>query len=148
MKISQGKNNPILLIVVFSCIQTCLALGQSNTLMVEVEKCRNDKGVVSVSLFKVEKDYMKDFSNSLKATVVNGKAVVHFENLPQGEYAISIMHDENGNGELDSNFFRMPKEGIGFSNDASATFGPPPWDKAKFSWKPGDKTQVIHVRYL
>lgn len=40
-----------------------------------------------------------------------------FPDLPSGTYAISVMHDENGNGSLDSNFLGMPVEGYGFSND-------------------------------
>jgi uncharacterized protein (DUF2141 family) len=40
-----------------------------------------------------------------------------FADLPGGTYAISVMHDENDNGALDSNFLGMPTEGYGFSND-------------------------------
>ena len=40
-----------------------------------------------------------------------------FADLPSGTYAVSVMHDENGNGSLDSNFLGMPVEGYGFSND-------------------------------
>ena len=53
---------------------------------------------------------------------------VTFE-LPEGTYAVSVFHDVNGNGEMDYNALRMPKEPWGTSNDVPARFGPPKYDK-------------------
>ena len=39
-------------------------------------------------------------------------AQVTFKDLPQGSYAVSVLHDENGNGKMDKNFVGMPKEGL------------------------------------
>jgi uncharacterized protein (DUF2141 family) len=52
--------------------------------------------------------------------------------LDPGEYAVRVMHDRNGNGELDLNLVGMPTEPWGFSNDAAGSFGPPGWDDARF----------------
>ena len=52
--------------------------------------------------------------------------------LSEGSYAIRVMHDRNGNGQLDSNLVGMPTEPWGFSNDASGAFGPPAWEDARF----------------
>lgn len=52
--------------------------------------------------------------------------------LDPGEYAVRVMHDRNGNGELDTNVVGMPTEPWGFSNDAAGSFGPPAWDDARF----------------
>ena len=38
-------------------------------------------------------------------------------NLPAGNYAVQVMHDENENNKLDTNFMGMPIEGYGFSNN-------------------------------
>lgn len=40
-----------------------------------------------------------------------------FRDLPPGRYALTVMHDENGNGRLDTNLIGMPTEGYGFSNN-------------------------------
>ena len=48
---------------------------------------------------------------------VNGELVYRFEDLPPGTYAVQVMHDENDNGKLDSNFLGIPSEGYGFSNN-------------------------------
>ncbi len=44
-----------------------------------------------------------------------GTIELTFEDLAPGEYAIRLMHDENGNGSLDRNPLGMPIEGYGFS---------------------------------
>jgi len=62
--------------------------------------------------------------------------------------AVSVFHDENGNGKLDRNFIGMPKEGVGASNDAVGTLGPPKFDDARFSYKGGAQSLTIHLRYL
>jgi len=40
-----------------------------------------------------------------------------FEDIPPGTYALVVIHDENMNGKLDTNWVGIPKEGYGFSND-------------------------------
>ena len=46
-------------------------------------------------------------------------------------YAIAIYHDVNKNGKLDTNFFGIPSEIYGFSNNARGTFGPPSFSETK-----------------
>lgn len=65
-------------------------------------------------------------------TIENKEVVVILDSLSYGEYAVKVFHDENRNGELDTDFLGIPDEDYGYSNDASAWFGPPSWDKAKF----------------
>jgi uncharacterized protein (DUF2141 family) len=55
---------------------------------------------------------------------------VHVFDIPAGKYAIGVFHDVNGNNSLDTNFFGMPKEQYGFSNNATGSFGPPSFDDA------------------
>ncbi len=52
--------------------------------------------------------------------------------LPEGDYGIRVMHDENGNGDMDSNMVGMPTEPWGFSNNAMGNFGPPGWADIRF----------------
>jgi uncharacterized protein (DUF2141 family) len=59
------------------------------------------------------------------------------EGLPEGTYALRLMHDVNDNGELDTNVVGMPKEPYAFSNNAKANFGPPKFEQAAFGVGPG-----------
>ena len=66
--------------------------------------------------------------------------------LPAGRYALRVMHDRNGNQELDSNVVGMPTEPWGFSNNASGNFGPPSWSDARFELK-DSHTQTIRLNH-
>ena len=67
------------------------------------------------------------------------------EDLPLGDYMISVYHDRNDNGKLDFNILHIPKEPYGFSNDARGTMGPPGWNDAKFSVVPGVQEMKIQL---
>ena len=56
-----------------------------------------------------------------------------FTEIPSGDYAIAIFHDSNTNGRLDKNFLGIPKEGYGFSENATALMSTPAFEKAKFT---------------
>lgn len=43
-----------------------------------------------------------------------------------------VICDENGNGELDTGIFRIPKEKIGYSNNAIGKLDPAKWNDARF----------------
>ncbi|MCP5403927.1 MAG: DUF2141 domain-containing protein [Novosphingobium sp.] len=40
-----------------------------------------------------------------------------FPDVPRGSYAVTVHHDENGDGRMQRNFIGMPKEGVGISNN-------------------------------
>ena len=63
----------------------------------------------------------------------NGISEATFPELGNGEYAVKLYHDENGNGNHDQNFIGIPKEDYAFSNNARGTMGPPDYEKAKFA---------------
>jgi uncharacterized protein (DUF2141 family) len=42
----------------------------------------------------------------------------------------------------------MPKEGVGASNDAKGSFGPPKFADARFSYNGGSQELTIHLHYL
>ena len=64
--------------------------------------------------------------------------------LPIGRYAIKVFVDANYNKELDLNFLGIPKEQVGFSNDATGNFGPPSFSDASFS-VPDNKDLQINL---
>ena len=93
--------------------------AETYTLTVKVENLRNSKGVVQFALYNKDnsipdEDYKKYYRLE-KAKIVNGKSEITFKSLPQGRYAVNILHDENNNGKIDKGLL-LPKEGIGFSN--------------------------------
>ena len=64
--------------------------------------------------------------------MVEPGSVTYVYELPPGTYAIGIFHDVNLNNKMDNNFFGIPKEQYGFSNNARALFGQPNFEDASF----------------
>ena len=67
--------------------------------------------------------------------------------LAPGRYALTAFHDENDNGDLDTNLLGIPREGYGFGNDAKATFGPPDFEAAAVTVGDTSAVAVMNVVY-
>lgn len=122
------------------------APGPGGDLTVVVTNVRNAKGVVHVDVCR-QSEFLKDCARSSETPSAVGTTVVHFHGLPPGDYAIQATHDENNNKKVDTGLFGIPKEGVGFSNDAPISFGPPKWKAAVFALS-GDKTITLKMRYF
>lgn len=84
----------------------------------------------SPETFKPKENAKPSFMKG-KAVVSDQKAFYVFKDVPCGEYAIKLYHDENMNEDLDKNFIKVPKEDYTFSNCPGCLI-PPSWEKAKF----------------
>ena len=118
---------------------------------VTVNNLRNNKGHVLISLFKECEGYPdkpeKAF-RKIRIEVNDKSASFNFSLLPAGKYSIAILHDENDDLKMNTNFFGIPKEGYGFSNNVMGTFGPPSCKKAIFNHNSGSVTKlIIQTRY-
>ena len=108
---------------------------------------KSSEGTVRLALYNQADQFMKKEVKSAEVKSVNGETVAILKDVLPGTYAISVMHDANDNTELDSNFFGIPKEGFGFSNDAMGTFGPPGFKEASFIYS-GQKEVIIILKYM
>jgi uncharacterized protein (DUF2141 family) len=119
-------------------------------LTVRIHGLSNDRGGVAVALFAAAEafpDQKKALAGQL-AKIEKGRARVRFAGLRPGVYAVAVLHDENENSKMDFNFLGMPLEGYGFSNDASAPFGPPSFEQASFELRPRDSFITLRMRYF
>jgi len=83
-----------------------------------------------------------------KATVrAANAAALRFDWLPSADYAVALIHDENGNGRLDT-FMKLPREGFGFSRNPAIRFGPPRFDSARFAVAGAPVAERVQVKYL
>jgi uncharacterized protein (DUF2141 family) len=96
----------------------------------------NDRGFAIVAVFDRAEAFPSDGKRAVrrfKVRVKERRTRVYIGDLPYGTYAISVLHDENANGKLDTNFLGIPLERLGASNDAPFQFGPPSWQDARFA---------------
>jgi uncharacterized protein (DUF2141 family) len=123
-------------------------LYAQSQLEIVVKNIKNDKGNVRVGIFNNKETFLEKALYGKVVQASTGELTVLFENIPPGKYAVSIIHDENKNDELDSGMFGIPKEGFGFANDAMGSFGPPGFEKASITVETGKRTITITLRYL
>jgi uncharacterized protein (DUF2141 family) len=133
------------------CALPCSALARAEQtiLTVDLAPLHSDRGRVVVALFNGAGGFPKKPGQACRraATVIKrGNAKVRFRQLRPGTYAVSVFHDENNNGKLDRDWIGRPKEGIGASNDAKGSWGPPKFKDAKFKLA-STKTIRIRIRY-
>jgi uncharacterized protein (DUF2141 family) len=108
----------------------------------------NSRGKVFAQLMRDEAEFDGDARGfrDAEVKVVDAQAVVVFSDLPHGDYALKLFHDENDNRKLDTNFVGMPKEKFGFSNDAMGRFGPPSFEQARFRFEAPEQTLRIKMK--
>ena len=85
-----------------------------------------------VGVYNKKDNFLKKQFKGDLVKIKDKKSVVVFKDLPKGEYAVSFVHDENNNKKMDTNFFGIPKEDYGCSNNATGFMGPPKYNDAKF----------------
>lgn len=116
----------------FTSIQS-LAQTKAGTLEVIVKGYPNKNGSITVGVFNNKEAFLKDAFREGNVKIENeSRVTLIFENLPYGNYSASVYHDENDNGDMDTNFLGIPKEVYGFSNNAKGMFGPPSFKDCLF----------------
>ena len=114
-----------------------------------VEGLRSDRGTIRICLTRAA-DHFPDCTSdpeARRATVPAGQPVPQFADLPSGEYAVALFHDENDNGRLDR-MAGIPTEGVGFSNNPSLLFGPPRFTAARFAVTNAVVDETVRLKYF
>ncbi len=108
---------------------------QENTgsMLIKVDGLKTYEGKVIITVFDSGQNWLKKAVYSSVLPVVDKTSESMIKNVPYGEYAVSVIHDKNNNGDLDTGFMRRPTEPYGFSNNARSSFGPAKWKAAKFT---------------
>lgn len=122
-----------------------LSSVQAADLSIEVSGIREAKGNVLVAVYDKAEGWLKKSVAAAKTTAVVGSVTLQVAGIADGEYAVSVCQDINGNGKLDTNFIGIPTEPYGFSNDARGTFGPAKFENAKFKIEKGNKAITIKL---
>ncbi|MEM9189042.1 MAG: DUF2141 domain-containing protein, partial [Myxococcota bacterium] len=103
--------------------------------VITIVNLKSDSGPVNCTLFRSAEGFPTEPDRALRRVQVRARgqrAQCLFPVLAPGRYAVAVWHDEDGDGELDTNFLGVPQERIGASNNAQGTFGPPRFRDAAF----------------
>ncbi len=119
------------------------------TLDVTVTGVRSSKGNVRLAICPPNAGFPDCGARAVRTatlTIENGQARAQFTGLTPGTYAISVFHDANGNGKLDT-FLGIPKDGYGFSRNPPFRPRAPRFDETVITVE-GRTTATISLRYL
>ena len=127
------------------------ALVSAETLTITIADIRESEGRLMIQVANSEKGFEFSEDSAAPPPVAISQLAeageMTFEvTLPPGIYGARVLHDLNGNGEMDSNFVGMPKEPWAFSNNATGRLGPEKWQDAKFEIS-GDTAVEIRLNH-
>ncbi len=109
----------------------------TGSITVKVSNSASTKGQFAMALFSAPEGFPGKPEKAVRSTMIpasDPKGEIVFKNVPYGVYAISVFHDENSNGKLDTVFLLpIPKERYGSSNNPKARKGPPSFEESKFT---------------
>ncbi len=132
-------------IVLFALLALSSTMALCQNLTLEVKGFEKPEGHLYVALYSSKDDFLKKPAAAFRVDVKSETLSIPCQGLPAGMYAISMYHDANGNGILDTGAYGRPLEKTGFSRDAEGVMGPPSFEKCCFELK-NDTTLVIHLK--
>lgn len=118
-------------------------------LTVVVEGVENTTGKVGFLVFSSPQGWPQRFEDAAlrhAQPATTGRLIWTQDDLEPGRYAIVALHDENENRKLERNFFGLPQEGWGMSNNPSPKLAAPPFESAAFEHNCGTRLS-IRLRY-
>jgi uncharacterized protein (DUF2141 family) len=110
-------------------------------------------GHIMVGVYESETTFLKDNGRVAEAMLAvadaqKDRVVAIFNQLTLNKkYAVAVYHDVNDNKKLDKNFWGIPKEGYGFTNNARGTFGSPSFDDAAILLDKENKSTTLYLSY-
>ena len=118
-------------------------------LTIQVVNLRNPKGVVHACLTRNSRHFPDCRADplALRSTILATAQILRFPELPAGQYAVTLFHDENRNQRLDM-LMGMPREGFGFSGNPRIRFGAPKFKDVTITVPPGQTVQTVRMQYL
>ena len=150
-RIGNGANTRVAvgaLVVLLGSISAAAAAE----LQVVINGVRSGDGRLMVDVYSTEEKYKANAGNGngdyrIDVTARQGSVTAILANVPAGRYGATVIHDENANDKLDTNFLGIPSEGVGASNDAKGSFGPPDFTDMVFAVSDPNGTITINLDY-
>jgi uncharacterized protein (DUF2141 family) len=128
-----------------------LLVGAAPTseLSIDFTRLRNAKGMIRICLTAAPDNFPACVNDAEAVTrsIPAGTHELRIAGLPRGDYAVAVIHDENGNKKLDT-FMGIPREGFGFSRNPPIGFSAPRFAAARFSVQGDTERQQVQMHYL
>lgn len=152
-RVSRRAGNIAVCAVLMLANSPSIALAEEPCLGIHVNilDIRNSTGKVACALFEspdgFPTEFVKSATNITMLEIRDTQARCHFLDIPPGTYALAVIHDENLDGKLATNWLGIPREGYGFSNDVTASMSAPSFDAASFEYDGQNLDMTISLNY-
>ncbi len=118
---------------------------------VKILDIKNSTGTVACALFESPEGFPTEFlrfaTNITMIKIRDTQARCNFLDIPPGTYALAVVHDENMDGKLGTNWLGVPTEGYAFSSGAEASLSAPSFEDAGFSYDGQNLDMTIELDY-
>jgi uncharacterized protein (DUF2141 family) len=145
------RNLSMLVLIVLCITGAGSAWGiDHTTLIVKTFPTADKQGAVFFALFDKEAGFPSDWSKAVRmqrCTPEQGSAQVSFKDLPPGDYAVTLYHDENNNGVVDLNYLGMPVEGWGVSKNIRPSQATPSFSESSIHVRGDTHLMEIKLNY-
>ena len=118
-------------------------------LTIVIKGIKKPTGLVLIAIYSDAKSWLgkqpalgRDIPVALDA---DGQMVVVFTKKIEGLVSVAVIHDENGNRDMDRNMLGIPQEPYGFSRGVRPKFGAPSFESAQVA---SDQPITIEVDTL
>lgn len=103
-------------------------------LTIEVQNIKVLEGNIRIGVFNRSEKFLKQGATFRTYVVPVDKTTqtIVIRDLPKGDYAFLLYHDENTDGKLNQNMLGIPIEPFGFSNNVRPKFAKPTFEECKF----------------
>ena len=114
-----------------------------NILSIEIKGVNHlKKGEIRIGIFN-EKGFLDNTKVITGEIVKVTKSTINIDfDLPDGTYAVAVIHDIDKNGKLTTNMFGYPSEPYAFSRNAKGNFGPPTFKDASIQLNSDKKISI------
>ena len=108
-----------------------------------IQGIEHEKGEIDVKIYMDKKSFLKEelAVESIRKKPTKGETIIPLTKIHEGQIAVVVYHDEDGNGELKTGLFWTPKEGFAFSNNYTPK-GPPNFKKASIELIHGEPVTI------
>lgn len=108
--------------------------AQQDQLTLNIKNITKIKGTIEVGVFNKADGFLEENTAIKNYSIpVNGHTISYtIDDLPEGDYAISMYQDINEDKECNLNFIGVPKEPYAFSNNIKPKFSAPNFEDCKF----------------
>ena len=125
--------------------------GEQARLVIQLTSVPPEAIIVATAIFPTREMYLTEEGAKYSGkTHLDGPksdtAEIVLEGLDEGNYAIIVLADTDGDERLKQGLFGIPQEWFGFGNNVMGRFGPPPFEEAVVEIRAPET--VISIEFL